>query len=295
MPSASDIPIIPTLASCSPADARPQVPNTIVITGVTGAGKTTMAASLFADTSKHLTGKATGQLMLPGAIWLAADNQATAALVARGIVPQWVLDLRELQVQAKGDMSLALRWVHQLMIQARGQDAVGIVWDTVTSLGAMLEAYYVQGDGCPEGQKGKDTRGGWGLVGAKYRELYESAVVLGLRQVILAQPKTNSLEEAADDPKASEFARARAIAAGAPGNNLIVPAVSGTVFARLLNAQCSISGWLRSERVNGKRRQTWMPYGGDGAQGKCRYEGILAECEPADLAAQDRKILGLDK
>ena len=139
--------------------------------------------------------------------------------------------------------------------------------------------------------RGPDTRGGWGLIGNKYFELFDSVLALGYRQVILAQPKANGIEEAADEHGASQWAKAKAVVSGTAGENLIVPAVSGQSFYRVLMAQCSLSGWLRAEDVKGKRQYSWMPYGGDGSQSKNRYARILDRIEPADLAAMDKKIL----
>jgi len=280
----------PTLDDCQAVIEDPR-PRTIVVTGRTGAGKTTLAATLFADLTDTLSGATAKNITLDGAVWLLSDDQGLVSLTVDKIRPQYVIDLRALLSRADGDMGQVLRWALRLLIEAKDAGASGVVWDTVTSLGAMLERWYVHGGGCPMTTRGADTRGGWGLIGNKYFELFDSILALGYRQVILAQPKANGVEEAADERGASQWDKAKAVVSGTAGENLIIPAVSGQSFYRVLMAQCSLSGWLRAEDVKGQRQYAWMPYGGDGSQSKNRYARILDRIEPADLAAMDKKIL----
>lgn len=295
MPSPSQAkPKAPSLSDCVPQVTLDEIlPKTTIITGQTGSGKTTLAATLFGDLSGPLGGKLPEKpLTLQGSVWLAADEQAIVALQAKKILPQYVLDIRALLKQADGDVRQVLAWLNNLLQGAREVGAHTFVWDTASTLGDFLVGWYVHGEGCPESVKGdKNSRQGWGRVGEKYRQLYESASALGYRQIILAHPKQNAEEEEALDRKASAVDKAKATAHSVTGDNLIVPAFAGNMFRRFLNGACSLSCWLKAEDRNGKRVRKLMPFGGDGSQGKNRYEHILDREEPADLHQLDQKIL----
>lgn len=282
----------PTLDDCKPTMNELE-PRTIIVTGITGSGKTTLAATAFADLGDPLAGKIPPKpITLKGAVWLAADEQGTVALKSRRILPEYEIDVRKLTQQAGGDVGQALRWVHSLLKDAADKGAFGLIWDTVSTLGDFLVGWFVHGDGCPTTGKGeRNIMRAWGVVGDQYRQLYEVASALNYRQIVLAHPKANAAEEDAADPRASKFIEAKATVKGTPGDNYIVPAVAGQQFAKFLNGANSLSGWLRTKDRNGKRERIWMPFGGEGSQGKNRYEHILDREEPADLAALDRKIL----
>lgn len=279
-------------------DLRPSI---TVITGLPGAGKTSLAASLFSPkVTEHLglsseALKTTAEVRLPGSLWIAADEDGIKALQGKKLRPRWTLDLASLKRDANGNMSLALRNLHAYIEEAKGAGCTGFVVDTATAFGALLVAEFVDGS--------ENTFAGWQTVGNEQLKLLNLGKELGLRQVWLCQPVQNKLEEQAlaeetnkkGSQEKADLLSAKAAAQGlAGGTSLILPALSGKMFPPVLNAQCSISGWLRKIALNGgKSKREWLPYGGDGCQGKARYEGILKDREEPDLWQQDLKILEL--
>lgn len=270
---------------------KPPVPNTIVVTGLPGSGKTSLAATLFSpEVGKRL---AQGQsdaakrepLTLKGAIWVEADDQGLVSLKAHKIFPEFTLNLNTLTNERNGDLPAAIRDLHAYITEAATMGAVGMVVDTITSFGQQwLVRHYVD--------NGDNGFAGWQAVANEQQKLLALGQKLGLRQVWLAQPAENKLEVAASARGSSDLDKAKALAQGVSGGtNFIVPSIAGKSFPPTLNSQCSMSSWLRARVLNGKRVREFLPFGGDGSQGKTRYEGILAEKEPADLAAMDKKIL----
>lgn len=267
------------------------LPQITIITGLPGAGKTTLAASAFspdvgarlAMPAKEIKDKPV--IVLETAIWIGFDNQSTLALRGKRIKPRWHLDMATLIKLANGNVSQAIRDLHAYVEAAAEAGATGYVVDTATSFGGQWLV--------PEYVTGSDNGfTGWQTVGNEQLKLLNLGKDLGLRQWWLAQPTENKLETLAQSSKATEADKAKAQAQSvAGGSNYVVPALSGKVFPPVLNAQCSVSGWLQAREVNGKTTRTWMPYGGDGSRGKTRYEGILDQKEPADLFAMDQKIL----
>lgn len=293
MPAPNDIPPMPSLDQFRATAESPKLPKTITIFGQTGSGKTTIAGTLFDDLTEALNGNLPKELLiLKGAIWLGADEDSTVALRARRLQPEYVLDIRELREKADRDFQLVQDWLFALLRDATKAGGTTLVWDTATSYGAFLESWYVNGKGCPTSVRtgNPDTIKGWGLVGSTYRRLYEEASALGLRQIVLCHPKSNKVEEEADAPKASVAARAKAIVQGAPGDNLVVPALSGRMFGIFLQGAASIQAWMDVEDVNGERIRKLALGDVIGVQTKNRYEGILDKREPPDLRALDAKI-----
>lgn len=282
----------PQLASCRPTLATDDVlPKTVLVIGQTGAGKTTLAATRGADLSGAMQALPKDPITLNGMVWLASDEQATVALSARKILPEIKLEIRDLVSAAEGNIPQAMRWIKNLLAEAQEAGAHTLVWDTVTTLGEFLVNWYVHGDGCPTTRGGeRNTMVGWGQVGKAYLSLYEEASALGYRQVILAHPKQNNVETAANETKASEADVAKAIATSAPGDNLIVPAIAGNSFRVFLQGAASIQLWLKTTDRNGKRTRSLVQQL-KGVQTKNRYEAILSPEEPADLLALDNKIL----
>jgi hypothetical protein len=297
MPSPTDNDWAPTLDTISMADKNIDVtPKSIIITGQPGSGKTTLAATAFGDISDHLTGKSTEKKILKGALWILTDEQGIVSLRVRGLMPEYLIDFREFVTKADGHVGKAIQWMQDMIGQAAEAGATTAVVDTITSFGAYLERYYIHGPGCPKAASGeKNTFGGWLALANKQFELFETISELGLRALWLAHPQNNKIEEAAEAKKATDADKAKAVVSSTPGDNWIIPAISGRKFREVLTGQCCISGWLRADFVNGKRKTTWMPFGGDGSQGKNRYEGILDREEPADLYRQDTKITNATK
>ena len=284
------------------AHLRPQrdsaniLPRSIVVTGQTGAGKTSLAATIIPEIAEALQSPPAKMRTLASVVWLSADEQALVALQAKNLEPEFEIDIKAMAANEPNMETTLNKICDNLEELQSAADAKILVWDTVSTLGDYLTAWHVYGAGCPTAQSGaKNTMRGWGKVGDEYRKLYVLASALGYRQIILAHPKSNAVEEDATDPKAGAITRAQATVEGAPGDNLIIPATAGRAFARFLNGACSIQAWLRAEdETRGgttTRVRTLMPYGGEGARGKVRYEGILDREEPADLAALDQKIL----
>lgn len=254
---------------------------------------TTLAATVQEGIAKHVASGMTKAIVLDNVLWLLTDEQGITSLVVRGIKPRYLIDFRSLLAKTENNVREALRWIHEYLAQARQSGINWCVVDTVTSLGGYLEGWYVYGPGCPTSSRtgNRDSQTGWGLLGTKYFELYETLTALDYRTAWLAHPKINAIEDVALDVKAKPTEKAKAVVTGTPGDNYIIPAISGQKFANLLTGQCNISGWLQSERINDKRHTSWMPFGGHGSQGKNRYENILDRSEPPDLYSMNQKIV----
>jgi len=271
--------------------AKPPVPNTIVITGQQGAGKTTLAATLFGEeVGKRLalTGEALAKaapITLKGAIWIEADEQGLVSLQAFKIWPEYVLSLTTLVNERNGDLPAALRDMHAYLGEAAEAGAKAMVIDTITSYGGQwLVPHYV--DGADNGFAG------WQTVAREQSKLLGAGHRLGLRQVWLAQPTENKLEALAQSKAGTELDKAKALSQSVGGGtNYVVPQIAGKAFPQVLNGQCSISAWLRMRSVGNKRVRELLPFGGDGTQGKVRYEPVLAQKEEPDLWALDQKII----
>lgn len=291
-PTASKRMSLKELKAHEEANSDPR-PNTIVITGLPGAGKTTLAATMFSgEVAKRLTLSSDELAKAPwielkGAVWIEADEQGLVALQAKKMRPEFVLSLPTLVNARNGNFPAALRDLHAYLAEAKEAGATGLVLDTVTSFGGQwLLPHYVDGS--------ENGFAGWQSVAQEQTRILLAGQALGLRQVWLAQPTENKLETVAQSNKGTDLDKAKALSQSVSGgSNYVVPAISGKAFPPVLNAQCSISGWLRSRSVNGKRSRELLPFGGDGSQGKTRYEGILGEKEPADLWALDAKIMSV--
>jgi hypothetical protein len=277
-------------------EMEPVTPKNIVITGQPGSGKTTLAATVFSPEVAKRTAMTPEELAkqevheLKGAVWVKSDAQALVSLKMLRLIPEFVLDFAVLLDERKGDYVSAIRDLHAYLTEAKEAGAWGMVLDTATSYGHKLQRGFVAG--ASNGQQA------WGLVGGEYIKLFETCSSLKLRQFWLAQPSVSkamqaSLVEASkkdsDDAKI-QLEKARALATSVGEGSYIVPALSGNMVMDMINAQPSLSGWIRKKEKQGKMVREWMPFGTKDAPGKNRYEKHVDKIEPADLWAMDRKI-----
>jgi len=265
----------------------------IMIAGLAGSGKTTLAATYFSpEVSTRLALsqdqiKTADWLELKGALWIEADEDGLTALTSKKIEPEFVVPLSDLELENKGNPASTVRELHALIGEASQAGAHTMVVDTATSFGSQfLERWYV--DDSPDG----NGFAGWMTVGKEQTKLLAAGKACGLRQFWLVHPTENKLEVAASGKKATELDRAKATAQSvAGGGNYLVPALSGKKFPPILNGFVSDTFWLKTIAAGGgKKSRTIHVESTDGFVGKTRNESLLSSKEPADLYVIDHKI-----
>lgn len=284
-------------------DASTVLPKSILIYGQQGAGKTTLAATASEYFPENLNERRTEPIILKDMMWLQADNNGLVSLKALNIHPAAVFNLYEIlrppregeeKLTAK-DIDEALLWFASDLEYAR--DNLSVKWvviDTLSTICAEYELLYIQGAKCPVSKQGAaDMRGAWTLLANRLTLFRRNLIMSSVKYMYLAHPSMNNAEVEAQNAKPEDRAekRARAIVSSSSGfNNDIVPLIPGKT-AKLVNGEVDLSLWLEAIERPGKPLQHLIyTQGGNGAQGKSRYVGILSKTEPANLQQLEKKI-----